>query len=109
MSGTAELALLDLEMATGSGVATGSGDGVGAGAGGNNFGDTSDCEKIGVGGVTCIEFAAGSNTGADDGFGVGIDTTLCDGVGSGCDEIAVFDLVIATGSTAETGSGNGAC
>jgi len=109
VSGTAELALLDLEMATGSGVATGNGDGAGAGASGKNFGGTSDCEKAGVGGVTSIEFAAGANTGADDGFGVGIDITLGDGIGSGCDEIALFDLVIATGSTTETGSGDGSC
>jgi len=62
----------------------------------------------GVGGGISIEFLAASNTGADDGFGAGIDIATCDGVGSDCGEITVFDLVIATGSTDETGSGDGA-
>ena len=62
----------------------------------------------GVGGGISIEFLAASNTGADDGFGAGIDIAICDGVGSVCDEIAVLDLTIATGSTDETGSGDGA-
>lgn len=89
------------------GVGKGAGGSFGTGAESGGKLDAGVAAMAGVGNGISIEFAAGSSAGADNVFGAGIVVEICDEVGTGADEPAVLDLVVATGSIDETGGGDG--